>query len=134
MKNTKTTNSEIKDVSLIELTKLGPTLSVDSYKLSCCRINDYSKFTSDLLDIVFGPEVLGISVLKGIAGCQKLSVLHPETVNEIQMYVAKKFNVSITQVRQSIRQKLNVCHKAYKKMYQLQSIQAEKIEICDVTE
>ena len=62
MKNTKTTtNSEIKDVSLVEQTILGPTLSVDSCKLSCCRIGDFSKFTRDLLDIVFGSEVLGIS-------------------------------------------------------------------------
>lgn len=105
----------------VEHTQLGPTLLVDSYKLSCCRNSDFSKFTGDLLDVVFGPDVLGTSVLKGIAGCQKISILNPETIQEIQMFVSKKFSVSISQVRNSIRQKLNVCHKAYKKVHSVES-------------
>lgn len=99
-----------------EVTVIGPTTFVETYRLSCCRNSDFSKFTGDLLDIIFGPEILGTSVLKGIAGCQKMSILNPGTISEVQIYVSKKFNVLVPQVRCAIRQKLNVCHKAFKKM------------------
>lgn len=37
---------------------IGASLSVLTQKLTCCRTSDFSKYTADLLDVVFGPEQL----------------------------------------------------------------------------
>lgn len=97
-----------------EMTRIGPNTIISTYKLSCCRNGNFSKYTADLLDVVFGPEVLATNVLKGIAGCEK-PALDATTVKELQVHVANKFEVSTSMVRNAIRQKMNTCQKSWKK-------------------
>ncbi|KAG8172038.1 hypothetical protein JTE90_020738 [Oedothorax gibbosus] len=59
-----------------------------------CRITNYSKYVGDILDVLFNPEVLGNSVIRGIKGTQK-SVLDPKIINDVQQHVAAKFSISI---------------------------------------
>ncbi|KAG8176748.1 hypothetical protein JTE90_003379 [Oedothorax gibbosus] len=80
-----------------------------------CRTSNYSKYVGDILDVLFNPEVLGNSVIRGIKGTQK-SVLDPKIINDVQQHVAAKFSISIQLVRCAIRQKLNACHKINKNM------------------
>lgn len=97
-----------------ELILIGPQTEVSTQKLTCCRNNNYSKYTADLLDIIFGRETLSTCVQKEIAGCLK-PPLDPTTISEIQMHVASKFNVSLSQIRNVIRQKLNTEEKSWRK-------------------
>lgn len=42
------------------------SISVPTNKLNMCRTSSYSRFVGDLLEVIFGREVLGNNLLKGI--------------------------------------------------------------------
>ncbi|XP_054717081.1 uncharacterized protein LOC129226495 [Uloborus diversus] len=93
------------------LIKIGNSTFIDKNKLILCRTSDYSKFTGDLLDFVFGRDILSKSCMKGMNGTSK-TPLPAESLQDILSFVSSKFNVAVGSVRASIRQKLNICHKA----------------------
>ncbi|KAG8181010.1 hypothetical protein JTE90_024758 [Oedothorax gibbosus] len=96
-----------------DLVKIGESILISRHKLALCRLNDYSKYTCDLLDVVFGRENLGNSVVKGIKGSTK-NVLDQQKVSDLQGHVSAKFNVNVALVRASIRNKLNSAARALK--------------------
>ncbi|XP_054723121.1 uncharacterized protein LOC129233082 [Uloborus diversus] len=59
------------DVVDVEQTSIGSSLKVPTDKLNMCRTTGYTKFTGDLLEVVFGRKVLSHSVVKGIKGHSK---------------------------------------------------------------
>lgn len=96
-----------------DLVRIGDHLNIDKCKLALCRVTDYSKYTCDLLDVVFGRQNLSNSVIKGFKGSTK-KVLDPNYVADIQGHVSCKFNVNVALVRATIRNKLNSASKAVK--------------------
>ncbi|KAG8183373.1 hypothetical protein JTE90_008275 [Oedothorax gibbosus] len=83
--------------------------------LALCQGTDSSKYTGDLMEVVFGSDVLASHVLKGIKGRSKTSVLDPLKVRDIEAHVALKFGVDRRNVRYAMRLKLNYMHKLYKR-------------------
>lgn len=97
-----------------DLTSIG-SLRIPTNKLNMCRTSTYTRFIGDLLEVVFGRDVLANSVIKGIkGGSSKTNILDPEKVREIQAYVAAKFNVDPVLVRAAIRRKLNIADRIKK--------------------
>ncbi|GBM53072.1 hypothetical protein AVEN_58791-1 [Araneus ventricosus] len=76
-----------------------------------CRLSCVSKFVSDLLDVVFGHDVLANSSMKGIKGSSK-PPLEENMLNDVMSYACEKFIVDVGIVRAAVRQKLNVCHES----------------------
>lgn len=96
-----------------DLIRIGDSLSIDKCKLALCRTSNYSKYTCDILDVVFGRTNLANSVVKGIKGSTK-TVLNQNYVSDIQGHVSEKFGVNVALVRATIRNKLNSASKAAK--------------------
>lgn len=97
------------------LTSVG-SLRIPTNKLNMCCTSGYARFVGDLLEVVFGCDVLRNSVKKGIkGGSTKTNVLDPEKAEEIQAYVSAKFNVDQALVRAAIRRKLNLAGKINKR-------------------
>lgn len=91
------------------------SLTIPTNKLNMCRTSSYARFVGDLLEVIFGREVLGTSLLKGIKGSsKKTNVLDAEIIKEIQVYVSTKFNVDQALVRAAIRRKLNIVDRLVK--------------------
>lgn len=96
-------------------TVIGSNTSVPTNKLNMCRTSSYSRFVGDLLEIVFGREVLGNSLLKGIKRpSKKTNILDPQIVSDIQVYVSTKFSIDQALVRSAIRRKLNIADRVLK--------------------
>ncbi|GBN47948.1 hypothetical protein AVEN_10322-1 [Araneus ventricosus] len=106
-------NKEKVETENPDLVKIGQHLHIDKRRLALCRVTDFSKYTCDLMDVVFGRENLATSVLRGIKGTSK-KVLGPNYVSDIQGHVACKFNVNVSLVRATMRNKLNSASKAVK--------------------
>ncbi|XP_071042866.1 uncharacterized protein [Parasteatoda tepidariorum] len=90
------------------LIKIGGSLRINKHKLAMCRTNDYSKYTCNILDVVFGRECLSKSVIKG---CSK-DALNPGYLADIIGHVSFKFGVSLSVVLATLRNKLNSSSKA----------------------
>ncbi|GBN45401.1 hypothetical protein AVEN_185235-1 [Araneus ventricosus] len=91
--------------------KIGNSTLVEKHKLNMCRLSCVSKFVSDLLDVVFGREILANSSMKGIKGASK-PPLPENKLNDVMSYTCEKFSVGVDTVRAAVRQKLNVAHKS----------------------
>ncbi|GBM96064.1 hypothetical protein AVEN_111455-1 [Araneus ventricosus] len=88
-------NKEKVETENPDLVNIGQHLHIDKRRLALCRVTDFSKYTCDLLDVVFGRENLATSVLRGIKGTSK-KVLDPNYVSDILGHVACKFNVNVS--------------------------------------
>ncbi|GBM98126.1 hypothetical protein AVEN_229769-1 [Araneus ventricosus] len=94
-----------------DLTKIGNSTLVEKHKLNMCRLSCVRKFVSDLLDVVFGRDILTNSSMKGIKGASK-PPLPENKLNDVMSYTCEKFCVDVGTVRAAVRQKLNICHKS----------------------
>lgn len=99
-----------------EFVHIGTHLMVPKSKQLLFRSTDYSKYTGDLMEVVFGMEKLSTHVLKIIKGCQKTEVLDVNIISDIELHVISKFNVTKPQVRYAMRLKLNYAHKIKRRL------------------
>ncbi|GBL89073.1 hypothetical protein AVEN_255211-1 [Araneus ventricosus] len=67
---------------------------VEKNKLNMCRLSCVSKFVSDLLDVVFGRDVLANNSMKGIKGSSK-PPLAENILNDVMPYTCEKFTVDV---------------------------------------
>lgn len=117
----KKVKNELKNVKKTEpedTVKFGSIL-IEKSKLSLCRVNDFSKYVGDLLDICFGRDTLSQSVLRCSSNTRsnKTQILDSLVINDIIMHVMQIFSgISVGKVKGAIRQKLNTCHKAQQKI------------------
>ena len=103
------------------LKNIGVSTLTDKEKFNMCRISNVSKYISDLLDIVFGRDVLAKSSIKGVKGSTKLPL--PENIlNDDLVHISHKFSIDVSVVRSAVRQKLNVCRKANLKFNEQESL------------
>ncbi|GBN43419.1 hypothetical protein AVEN_119211-1 [Araneus ventricosus] len=91
--------------------KIGNSTLVEKHKLNMCRLSCVSKSVSDLLDVVFGREILANSSMKGTRGASKPPLPENE-LNDVMSFTCEKFSVDVGTVRAAVRQKLNVAHKS----------------------
>lgn len=95
----------------VDIMRIAEHLSPEKSRLANCRLGNYYKYVCDIMDVVFGNDVLAQSVLRGIKKSTK-PVLDPNIVSDIQGHVATKFNVDVALVQATIRNKLNIASKA----------------------
>ncbi|KAG8188730.1 hypothetical protein JTE90_023075 [Oedothorax gibbosus] len=69
-----------------------PNVRVPQEKLALCRVTDSSKYTGDLMEVVFGSR----------------------WVQDIEAHIALKFGVARREVRYALRLKLNYMHKLHR--------------------
>lgn len=77
-------------------------MHIDKYRrLALSFVNDFSNYTRDLLHVLFERENLAISVLRTTE-----NILDLNYASDIQGHVACKFNVNVSLVRATTRNKL----------------------------
>ncbi|GBN67027.1 hypothetical protein AVEN_3551-1 [Araneus ventricosus] len=84
-----------------DLIKNGNSTLVEKHKLNMCRLSYVSKFVSDLLDVVFGRDMLANSSMKGIKGASK-PPLPGNKLNDVMSYTCEKFSVDGGTVRATV--------------------------------
>ncbi|GBN57496.1 hypothetical protein AVEN_130027-1 [Araneus ventricosus] len=77
-----------------DLIKIGNSTLVEKHKLNMCRLSCVSKFVSDLLDVVFGRDILANSSMKGIKSASK-PPLPENKLNNVMSNTCEKFNVDV---------------------------------------
>lgn len=106
---------EKKEGSSKDKVQIGEGTFVPATKLALCRTPNLSRYTGDLMELVFGRETLGQSVLKGVKKNNAKNILNPECIKDIISHVVTKYSCGVAEVRSAIRQKLNTCHKSCSK-------------------